>query len=166
MTMPPYIVGSVALLCIAYLIQKKKMKSWVAALCLESLAGACYVVLIVVEQPLVKYLMIVLAAIFSFAVLPILWPERIRASEGATTAGLAIGITEATAGLHGIVGPQIYQSSFGPKYRVSFSVSIGFTCLSVASTAVTWALIRRKQRNMGDDQKRKSSQSATEIQQL
>lgn len=135
------------------------MKSWVAALCLESLAGACYIVLIVVEQTLAKYLMIVLVAILSFAVLPILWPERIRASEGATNAGLAIGITAASGGLHGLVGPQVYQSSFGPGYRVSFSVSIGLICFSVASIAATWAIVRRNQREMVDYQEQNGLQA-------
>jgi nitrate/nitrite transporter NarK len=99
-------------------------------------------------------------------VLPILWPKRIRASEGATTAGLGIGITATAGGLHGLVGPQIYQSFSGPTYRVSFSMSIGLTCFSVAGIAAMWVIIRKKQRKLVDDQKPKSSQTATEINEL
>ena len=67
----------------------------------------------------------------------LMWPERIRAARGTTGAGLAIGITNAFAQLMGIVGPQIYQSKFGPTYRVSYSTSIGLLtgCLLAICTA-------------------------------
>ena len=155
MTMPPYILGSVVLLCIAYLIRLRKLKSWTAALSLEAMACACYIVLVAVEQPLVKYIILILAAVCQLAVFPVLWPERIRAAEGTTSAGLAIGITSTAADLHGIVGPQIYQDSFGPSYRTSFSVSIGLICFSMASIAVTWAILRRREKNRSENQERK-----------
>jgi hypothetical protein len=81
MTMPPYVIGSIVLLCTAYLIQRKRLKSWTAALCMETVACACYVVLVVVEQPLAKYIIFILAAGCQLAVLPILWSERIRAAQ-------------------------------------------------------------------------------------
>lgn len=155
MTMPPYVLGSVVLLSIAYLIQRNKLKSWTAALCLETMACACYIVLVVVEQPLVKYIILILAAVCQLAVFPVLWPERIRVAEGTTSAGLAIGVTSTAADLHGIVGPQIYQDSFGPSYRISFSVSIRLICFSMASIAVTWAILCRKEKNKSEDQEQR-----------
>ena len=158
MTMPPYIIGSIVLLCIAYFIQRKKLKSWTVALCMEAMACACYIVLVVVEQPLAKYIMLILAAVCQLTVFPILWPERIRAAEGTTGAGLAIGITSTSSDSHGIIGPQIYQDSFGPSYRISFSVSIGLICFSLASTAVTWAILCRRAKNKSKDQERNESE--------
>ncbi|XHF99883.1 hypothetical protein AWENTII_003368 [Aspergillus wentii] len=55
-------------------------------------------------------------------VYPVLWPERIRAAKGTTSAAIAIGTTNACAQLMGIVGPQVYQSKFGPSYRVLVGV--------------------------------------------
>lgn len=144
LTMPPHVIGAASLLCIALLIQKRKLKSWPVALCLEALSCACYIALIFIRNPLGKYIVITVAAILSFALIPILWPERIRTAHGTTNAALAIGVTAASAGLHGIVGPQVYQGSFGPSYKVSFAVTIGLTAVAILSIAMTWAIIRRR----------------------
>lgn len=146
MTMPPYLIGAAGLIAIAWFIRTKKLKSWPCAMCLEGLGCVCYIVLIVVESPYVKYGLIILAVTSSFAVIPLLWPERIRATRGTTSAGLAIGLTGAASGLQGIVGPQIYQNRFGPSYRVSFSVSTGLACATIISIIVTWAVIRKRDR--------------------
>lgn len=47
----------------------------------------------------------------------------------------------------GIVGPQVYQSRFGPEYRVSYATSIGLLVGAVGMIAVTWWLVRRKREN-------------------
>lgn len=80
----------------------------------------------------------------SICIYPILWPERIRAAHGTTAAGLTIGLTNAAAQMTGIVGPQVYQSKFGPTYKVSYSISIGLLVGAIASIGVTWYLIRKR----------------------
>jgi hypothetical protein len=100
-----------------------------------------------------KYLIISVAVACSTCVYPVLWPERIRAAHGTTTAGLAIGITNASAQLMGIVGPQVYQSRFGPEYRVSYATSIGLLVGAVGMIAATWWLVRREARNEGSAEK-------------
>lgn len=90
--------------------------------------------------------------------------ERIRAAKGTTTAALAIGVTnvcillsmsmlsakinktKAAAQFQGILGPQVYQTKFGPSYRVSYAASIGLLVGSVACIGVSWWLIRRGDR--------------------
>jgi len=62
-------------------------------------------------------------------------------------------MTNASAQLMGIVGPQVYQSRFGPEYRVSYATSIGLLVGAVAMIAVTWWLTNKK---------RKSEESAEE----
>lgn len=143
MTMPAYIVGSASLLAVAYLIQKKRLKSWVVSITAESLACACYIALVVVRSSLVKYLLVAFAAMLSFVLIPGLWSERIRASHGSTSAGLAIGVTSAASGLHGILGPQLYQSSFGPTYMASFSVAAGLACLANVCIVIMWAILSK-----------------------
>lgn len=38
----------------------------------------------------------------------------------------------------------MYQSKFGPSYRVSYSVSIGLLALTVVSVCVAWFMVRRQ----------------------
>lgn len=97
-----------------------------------------------IHSPIAKYLIISVAVACSTCVYPVLWPERIRAAHGTTTAGLAIGMTNASAQLMGIVGPQVYQSRFGPEYRVSYATSIGLLVGAVGMIGVTWWLVGRK----------------------
>jgi len=117
------------------------------AFAVESVALLCYILLLVIHSPIAKYLIISVAVACSTCVYPVLWPERIRAAHGTTTAGLAIGITNASAQLMGIVGPQVYQARFGPEYRVSYATSIGLLVGAVAMIAVTWWLVSRKRKS-------------------
>lgn len=113
----------------------------------ESVALLCYILLLVIRSPIAKYLIVSVAVACSTCVYPVLWPERIRAAHGTTTAGLAIGITNASAQLMGIVGPQVYQSRFGPEYRISYATSIGLLVGAVGMIAGTWWLVRRRKKS-------------------
>lgn len=101
-----------------YSIQRAHHNSLTPPLTVESVALLCSILLLVIHFPIAKYLIISVAVACSTCVCPVLWPERIRAAHGTTAAGLAVGITNASAQLMGIVGPQVYQSRFGPEYRV------------------------------------------------
>ena len=115
----------------------------------ESVALLCYILLLVIRSPVAKYLIISVAVACSTCVYPVLWPERIRAAHGTTTAGLAIGITNASAQLMGILGPQVYQSRFGPEYRVSYATSIGLLVGAVGMIGATWWLVEKRRKNKG-----------------
>lgn len=106
----------------------------------------CYVILIFLRNAAAKYVLITIATACSICIYPILWPERIRAAHGTTTAGLTIGMTNAAAQLTGMVGPQVYQSKFGPTYRISYTVSIGLLAGAITMIATTWLLIARRDR--------------------
>jgi hypothetical protein len=43
----------------------------------------------------------------------------------------------------GIVGPQIYQSKFGPTYKVSYSASIGLLVGALFAISTAWVLVKR-----------------------
>lgn len=53
-------------------------------------------------------------------------------------------MTNAAAQLNGIVGPQVYQTKFGPGYRIPYAVSIALLGGAVASIGTTWWLVERK----------------------
>ncbi|KAK0386856.1 hypothetical protein NLU13_5169 [Sarocladium strictum] len=137
MTMPPFTLVFVILLTLAAFIHKGKLSPWAAGLGVEIAQIVCYVLLITVKQPVAKYIFVTIATAASQSFFPIIWPERIRAAGGTTSAGLAIGITN---------GPQIYQAKFGPTYRVSFSTSIGLLVCTVVSVITTWFFVKRGDR--------------------
>lgn len=85
-----------------------------------------------------------MAVACSVCVYPVLWPERIRAANGTTGAGLAIGVTNASAQLMGIIGPQVYQSRFGPEYQVSYATSIGLLGGALGGIGGTWWILARR----------------------
>lgn len=41
-------------------------------------------------------------------------------------------------------GPQVYQTKFGPSYRVSYCTSIGLLTVTVIMILVTWFLVSKK----------------------
>lgn len=43
-------------------------------------------------------------------------------------------------------GPQVYQSKFGPTYKVSYATSIGLLSVTVVNILATWWLVKRQER--------------------
>ncbi|TQN65548.1 MFS transporter prlL [Colletotrichum shisoi] len=149
MTMPPFTLVFVILLSLAFLVHTRRLSPWVAGLGLEAAQIVCYVLLITVKHPIAKYVFVMIATAASQSFFAIIWPERIRAAKGTTTAGLAIGLTNASCQLMGIVGPQIYQPKFGPTYRVSYSCSIGLLCGTLLAVSSAWFPVARQDRAEG-----------------
>ncbi|KAJ9145085.1 High-affinity nicotinic acid transporter [Pleurostoma richardsiae] len=146
MTMPPFTLVFVILLTIAFFVHTRRLSPWVAGLGVEATQIVCYILLITVKNAVAKYIFVMIATAASQSFFPILWPERIRAAKGTTAAGFAIGLTNACAQLMGIVGPQIYQSKFGPTYRVSYCCSIGILCGTLVSVSAAWYAVVREDR--------------------
>lgn len=146
MTMPTYAFGCLSLIVIGYIIQNRYLTPWIAAIGLEIIACACYIALILTSNAVAKYCLVSIATACSICIYPILWPERIRAAHGTTSAGLTIGLTNAAAQFSGILGPRVYQSKYGPSYKVSFSASIGLLVGAIVAIAASWLLVRRQDR--------------------
>ncbi|KAI9734343.1 MAG: hypothetical protein M1834_002449 [Cirrosporium novae-zelandiae] len=117
--------------------------SQLMTLVMETTQIICYILLLTLTNPVAKYIILIIATAATSALYPIVWPERIRAAKGTTTAGLAIGFTNAMAQLMGIVGPQIYQPKFGPDYKISYGCSIALLAGATISIVVTWGLVRK-----------------------
>lgn len=122
------------------------MSPWIAGLGVELTQIVCYVLLMTVKKPVPKYIFVMIATAASQSFFPIIWPERIRAARGTMTAGLAIGITNASCQLMGIVGPQIYQPKFGPTYRLSYVCSIALLATCVGAVSTSWFFVVRDDR--------------------
>lgn len=143
MFQPPFTLVFVILCSLAYLIHIGRLSPWVAGLAVEFTQIICYILLITVKNAIAKYIFVMIATAASQSFFALMWPERIRAAKGTTTAGLAIGITNASCQLMGIVGPQIYQLKFGPTYRVSYCCSIGLLSACLAAVCTSWFFVRR-----------------------
>ena len=72
MTMPTYAFGCSCLVFIGWLIHTHKVTSWVAAITLECIAMCCYIVLITVKVPIVKYIFVTLATACSICILSLI----------------------------------------------------------------------------------------------
>lgn len=59
-------------------------------------------------------------------------------------AGIGIGLTNAMAQFSGIAGPHIYDSVFGPTYRVSYIICLCFLCAAISGILLSWWLVWRK----------------------
>jgi hypothetical protein len=132
------------ILCgLAFFIHTRRLSPWVAGLAVEIVQIICYILLITVKDPIAKYVFVMIATAASQSFFAIIWPERIRAAKGTTTAGLAIGITNASCQLMGIVGPQIYQAKFGPTYRVSYICSIALLSTCLGAVLTSWFFVAK-----------------------
>lgn len=85
----------------------------------------------------------IIRTLISNSLYPIMWPDRIRVVKGASSAGLAIGFTNASTQLMGIVGPLIYQSKFGPSYHISYACSIALCAISLFFIGATWYFVSK-----------------------
>lgn len=144
MTMPPSIAGVILLNILGQLTHRKIIRPFPTALVMSIIQIVCYIVLLTAHNNYAKYAMLIVATAISNSLYPILWPDRLRVVKGSTAAGLAIGITNGCAQFMGIIGPQIYQSKFGPKYHVSYSCSIGLCSLVLIMIALTWWLVGKQ----------------------
>jgi hypothetical protein len=141
------------ILCgLAFFIHTRRLSPWVAGLGVEIVQIICYILLITVKQPIAKYVFVMIATAASQSFFAIIWPERIRAARGTTTAGLAIGLTNASCQLMGIVGPQIYQAKFGPTYRVSYICSIALLSTCLGAVLTSWFFVARDDKSRAKEQ--------------
>lgn len=112
----------------------------------ESTTIICYIILVTVHNPVVKYLALIVAVSCAGSAYPVIWPERIRALEGTVAAGAGIGFTNAMAQFGGIVGPHVYSTVFGPTYHVSYVICLCFLLVSITAILLSWLLVWRRDR--------------------
>jgi len=106
----------------------------------------CYIILITVPNPVVKYICLIVATSCAGSAYPVIWPERIRALEGTVAAGIGIGFTNGLAQVGGIVGPHVYSTVFGPTYHVSYVVCLVFLIVAITAILTSWFFVWRKDR--------------------
>ncbi|KAH7086379.1 major facilitator superfamily domain-containing protein [Paraphoma chrysanthemicola] len=146
MNIPPYVSAFLLLNTLGFMLQRKWIRPWVTAIGIETTIIVCYIILLTVNNPVVRYLALIVAVACAGCAYPVLWPERIRALEGTVASGIGIGLTNACAQFGGIVGPHVFSTIFGPRYRPSYAINLSILCLGITSILTTWVLVVRKDR--------------------
>lgn len=144
MTMPPYAAVFILLNILGYLIRRGVFSVWIVGIALESVQVLMYILLLTIHNRIAKYMFVLIATACAQSICALMWPERIRATKGTSSAGMAIGMTNAFTQLMGIVGPQIYNTKFGPTYKVSYVCSVMLLSACTGIIALTWWLVWRK----------------------
>ncbi|KAL4808609.1 major facilitator superfamily domain-containing protein [Aspergillus unguis] len=113
MNIPPYVACFIFLNICGHSLHKKWIRPWTTAVSIESTIIICYIILITISNPTVKYIALIVATACAGSAYPVIWPERIRALEGTVASGIGIGLTNALAQFSGICGPHMYSLCSG-----------------------------------------------------
>lgn len=107
---------------------------------------ACYSVLYTYPNTGGVYAATVIAASASNAWFSTMWPWRLQTTARATGSAFAIAFSNALGQIGTVIGPQIFRSSFAPRYTTSFAVAMGMSGLCILATAWTWWVTRETER--------------------
>ncbi|KAK1541000.1 high-affinity nicotinic acid transporter [Colletotrichum paranaense] len=146
MNIPPYVSAFLLLNILGFMLQRKWIRPWVTAVGIESTIIVCYIILLFVDNPVVRYICLIVSVACAGCAYPVIWPERIRALEGTVASGIGIGLTNACAQFGGIVGPHVFSTVFGPRYRTSYAVNLSVLVVGICSILTSWLLVVRKDR--------------------
>ncbi|KAH6642919.1 retrograde regulation protein 2 [Boeremia exigua] len=97
MNIPPYVSAFLLLNTLGFMLQRKWIRPWVTAVGIETTIIVCYIILLTVDNPVVRYLCLIVAVACAGCAYPVIWSERIRALEGTVASGIGIGLTNACA---------------------------------------------------------------------
>ncbi|KAF3037916.1 hypothetical protein E8E12_001639 [Didymella heteroderae] len=158
MNIPPFVSAFLLLNTLGFMLQRKWIRPWVTAIGIESTTIVCYIILLTVDEPVVRYLCLIVAVACAGCAYPVIWPERIRALEGTVASGIGIGLTNACAQFRyiknvkpaGIVGPHVFSTVFGPRYRISYAINLSVLAVGICSILTSWLLVVRKDRRRSD----------------
>jgi len=73
----------------------------------ETTTIVCYIILLTVDNPIVRYLCLIVAVSCASSAYPVVWPERIRVLEGTEASGVGIGLTNACAQFRYVESPRL-----------------------------------------------------------
>ncbi|KAJ4987630.1 high-affinity nicotinic acid transporter [Stagonosporopsis vannaccii] len=146
MNIPPYVSAFLLLNTLGFMLQRQWIRPWVTAVGIEITIIICYIILLTVNNPVVRYLCLIVAVACAGCAYPVIWSERIRALEGTVASGIGIGLTNACAQFSGIVGPHVFSTTFGPRYRTSYAINLAVLVVGICAIVVSWLLVVRKDR--------------------
>ncbi|CAF3538777.1 unnamed protein product [Rotaria socialis] len=145
---PPYAFAFVTTMTTAYFSDKYNRRS-IFILCWLLITAVAYVILIAVQQPIIKYLAVILAtgsvspAVASCIVY---LSVNIHSQEERATS-LAFMISFGNIG--GIISGQIYRTQDAPRFILGHAVNLGFCALGITSVLILRFSLRWKSQHIG-----------------
>ena len=73
----------------------------------ETTTIVCYILLLTVDNPIARYLCLIVAVNRASSAYPVVWPKRIRVLEGTEASGIGIGLTNACAQFGYVESPRL-----------------------------------------------------------
>ncbi|CAH0058411.1 unnamed protein product [Clonostachys solani] len=146
LTIPSAVIPMFLIGLSAYLTGRKGVPYPLIALVYMVTTLACYAVMVTYPNLGGVYAATTIAASASLAWFSTMWPWRLQTTSKATGSAFAIAFSNSLGQIGTIVGPQIFQSKYAPKYRVSFAVAMGMSGVCILATLWTWWLTRHTER--------------------
>ena len=104
---------------------------------------ACYGVLIAYPSNGAVYAATLIGNAFTAAFYPLMWPWRVQTTARATGSAFSIGFVNSYGQIGGAIGPQIFRSSYAPRYKESFASAMALVGLCTIVTLITWWVTRK-----------------------
>ncbi|CAG9976014.1 unnamed protein product [Clonostachys byssicola] len=146
LTIPSAVIPMFLIALSAYLTGRKGVPYPLIALIYMVTTLACYAVMVTYPNLGGVYAATTIAASASLAWFSTMWPWRLQTTSKATGSAFAIAFSNSLGQIGTIVGPQIFQSKYAPKYTVSFAVAMGMSGVCILATMWTWWLTRHTER--------------------
>ncbi|GAA5856235.1 hypothetical protein JCM9279_006693 [Rhodotorula babjevae] len=138
---PPAATGVFMCCLSAYLIRKRNVNPFLCALGLVLGVIVALVIMITVEPAGVRYAAACVISGAAPSAYACLWPRRIAALRGTSAAALGIGINNAISQFSGLVGPSLWRSDYGPRYKNSATGACGLVSANAVIILVLWWLM-------------------------
>ncbi|GJE95954.1 MFS general substrate transporter [Phanerochaete sordida] len=153
-TVPPYAIGFVVTVFIAWQADKRAMRSWAAFACL-TIAGVCFLIqgLLPANAFKARYGLLCVSVPFSFAIQPPLlsWLSANLRSTGAMALALPLNIAIGQIGQ--VVGIYIYKSSEAPGYPTGHFTNAGFLLIGAIMVLILRGIYIRRNRSLSVGEK-------------
>lgn len=168
MTVPPYVVGCVVVLVVAYLSDHYKRRVWgLIGAMLLCIIGLTMTLALPAENVHGRYggLILLVSGSFIGSPLQIAWLSQNTPEPGQRVVALGINGWGTVAGL---IGSQIFQAKYKPLYRLPLAITLGLVSLALVlfglNAVICVAINRRRAKivaNMTPDEIEEENNSNT-----
>ncbi|GAA5900218.1 hypothetical protein JCM6882_002277 [Rhodosporidiobolus microsporus] len=141
LNIPPAAVGIIVSLFFAWLSDRtfKFPRPMYLILSKVVCIGAFIGLTLVTSKPAL-YALIIIATTGSSILSSVLFSWRAQTYKGSTSTAFTLAFQNGLSQLSGVISPQIFRSSFAPRYTVPYIISIVFIVISILSTFWAWWL--------------------------
>ncbi|GAA6044218.1 hypothetical protein JCM8097_002267 [Rhodosporidiobolus ruineniae] len=138
---PPAATGCMMCVISAFAIRKYKISPFAVALAIVAGTIVSFAVLLKAPQPGVRFAALCVIVGSAPSAYACLWPRRVASLRGTSATALGVGLLNAVSQFSGILGPQLWRTSFGPHYYTPIKASLAFSSAAFLVVCLTWYLM-------------------------